>query len=167
MKLLRFLRGRREQTNAIAPEDLEPKPKDWSIVTLRNESSGEVAVMRVRFERPSRGDISNLRAAIVVKWPYSDLSQMPAQVENERQLLFERALDPLAPSEISELVHVSTGMGLKEWIFYATSSEAFMERFNQLLSGFPAFPIEIEFYDDPEWQVWADMVGPLRARVDA
>ena len=47
---------------------------------------------------------------------------------------------------------VSTGMGLKEWIFYARTREQFLDEFNQLLAGHPGYPIEIEFAEDPAWR---------------
>jgi Family of unknown function (DUF695) len=167
MKLLDFLRGRRGEPGVASPEDLTPKPEEWSIVTLRNEELGQAAVMRVRFERPNRGDLATLHLAIVVKWPYESANQMPPPEANEQQLQFERALDPLMPSEFSELAHVSTGVGLKEWIFYARDKEVFMRRFNELLAGHPIYPLEIEFYDDPNWQVWADLVRPLKSRAES
>lgn len=167
MKLLPFLRRRRSPAAAPATQSFETNPADWSIVKVENDGSGESVVMRARFTRPDRGDLAALRTAIVVKWPYAGANRMPSPEINARQLDFERALDPLAPGEISELVHVSTGLGLKEWIFYATTSEAFMERFNDLLANHDAYPIEIEFYDDPEWRVWADMINPLTERADS
>ncbi|MGE0642010.1 MAG: DUF695 domain-containing protein [Thermoanaerobaculia bacterium] len=167
MKLLDFFRGRRDGKGAVAPEDLEPKPEEWSVVTIRNAELGQSVVMRVRFEKPGRADLATLRAAIVVKWPYESENRMPPPETNRLQLDFERALDPLMPSEESELVHVSTGLGLKEWIFYARDSGIFLERFNELLAGHPAYPLEIEIYDDPDWKVWAEMVDSLRERTDS
>ena len=165
MKLLRFLRGggRPRATGASAPElDLDA----WRIVRLHNDETREGAVMRVRFSKPERRDIASLQTAIVAKWAYESVNSMPTPEVRAEQAEFERALDPLAPGESSELVHVSTGMGLKEWIFYAASSESFMRRFNELLTGHPAYPVEIELYDDPDWRVWADLVEPLRERTD-
>ena len=80
----------------------------------------------------------------------------------EAQNAFETALDPLASGKSSELVHVSTGMGLKEWIFYVRDQQDFMAALNRLLEGHPPYPLQIEVYDDPQWKVWADMVKELR-----
>jgi hypothetical protein len=33
-----------------------------------------------------------------------------------------------------------------------------------LLSGHPRYPIEVEFYDDAEWQMWSKTVKGLKAR---
>jgi Family of unknown function (DUF695) len=101
--------------------------------------------------------------AIVIKWAYGSQHQMPPPQVNREQLAFETALDPLADAENSELVHVSTGIGLKEWIYYARRRDAFMADFNRLLSSQPAYPLQIEFFDDPEWKVWGGIVDDLRS----
>lgn len=129
---------------------------DWKIVTAQNPETGQTAVFRARFAKPDRPDLASLVWAIVIQWP----EVSPAQQT------FEEALDPLASSPHSELVHVSTGMGLKEWIFYARSREEFMAELNELLAGHPRYPIDIEFFEDPEWEVWEDMVKDLRERTN-
>lgn len=140
---------------------------DWSIVSARNPETGEAAVFRVRFSKPNRPDLASLLWAIVIQWPYESDQQMPPPEVNAAQQAFEAALDPLAPSSHSELVHVSTGMGLKEWIFYARSREEFMGELNDLLSGQPRYPIDIEFFEDPNWEVWEDTVKDLRGGAES
>jgi hypothetical protein len=137
------------------------EPSDWGIVSVRNPETGHTAVFRARFSKPDRPDLASLVWAIVIRWPYGG-EQMPLAEVNGAQQSFEEALDPLAPSSHSELVHVSTGMGLKEWIFYARSREEFMNELNELLSGQPQYPIDIVFYEDPRWEVWEGIVKDLR-----
>ncbi|HEY0140200.1 MAG TPA: DUF695 domain-containing protein [Thermoanaerobaculia bacterium] len=138
-------------------------PAEWSMVTARKPETGQVAVFRVRFAKPARPDLPSLVWAIVIEWPY-DGDQMPPAEVNAAQQRFEQAADPLASSTHSELVHVSTGMGMKEWIFYARTREQFMKELNELLSGHPRYPLDIEFLEDPAWQVWEDAVKDLRRR---
>lgn len=164
LKLPSFLR-RRAQPTPASPTDTG-EPTDWSIFSAHNPQTGQAAVFRARLTKPLRPDISELSTAIVIKWPYEPSNAMPPTDVNRDQLAFEEALDPLAPSSNSELVHVSTGMGLKEWIFYARSRDEFMAALNTLLSSHPPYPLGIEFYDDPDWRVWADMVQPLRKRTE-
>ena len=141
----------------------ESSPDVWSIVSVQHPETGEGAVLRVRFAKPGRPDLASLVWAIVIQWTYGG-EQMPPPEVNEAQLRFEAALDPLASSSHSELVHVSTGLGLKEWIFYARTREQFMDELNELLSGHPRYPIDIEFEEDPDWEVWEDAVKDLRGR---
>ena len=140
---------------------------DWSIVSAQNPETGDVAVFRVRFAKPDRPDLASLVWAIVIQWPYESDQQMPPAEVNTAQQTFEAALDPLASSSHSELVHVSTGMGLKEWIFYARTREEFMDELNELLAGHPRYPLDIEFFEDPGWEVWEDMVKNLRDPIES
>jgi hypothetical protein len=133
----------------------------WKIISARNPETADHAVFRARFAKPDRPDLASLVWAIVIQWPYDGDAMPPAEV-NAAQQRFEEALDPLASSGHSELAHVSTGMGLKEWIFYARTREEFMAALNGLLSGHPRYPLDIEFFEDPEWEIWQDMVKDLR-----
>src|SRR5207247_2013326 len=99
------------------------------------------------------------------KWPYVSDTGLPDKEESQRQVAFERAVDPLSwANDNSELVQVATGMGLKEWIYYARSRELFMERLNTRLAGHDPYPIKIEFFDDPGWEIWAGMVRDIEAK---
>ena len=135
---------------------------DWRIVSAQNPETGDAAVFRARFAKPDRNDLASLVWAIVIQWPYEGGGQMPPAEVNAAQQNFEAAVDPLASSAHSELMHVSTGMGLKEWIFYARSREEFMAELNDLLAAHPTYPLDIEFFDDPGWEVWEDMIRTLR-----
>lgn len=78
---------------------------------------------------------------------------------------FEEAIDELtAQNGHSELVQVSTGNGMKEWLFYSRDQAAFMELMNTLLRGHPMYPLEIKFYADPEWQIWSETADSIAAR---
>jgi hypothetical protein len=73
-------------------------------------------------------------------------------------LSFERALDELSMANgQSFLMNVGTGVGLREWLYYAKDRDRFMKRFNELLAGHEPYPLKIEFYDDPAWKVWVDL----------
>src|SRR5690349_4668 len=109
-----FRRGKKPADSAADP--LEAELKDWRIVEASNEARGERAIIRIRMSRPARSDIDRLTTAVVVKWPYEGGS-LPSKNVNQQQLEFERALDPLSTGD-AELVQVTTGMSLKEWIYY-------------------------------------------------
>jgi hypothetical protein len=134
----------------------------WRIVTATNDDSGQAAIFRIRMSKPSREDVDSLRTAVVVKWPYDASAVKPPDAVNQQQRKFEQALDPLSSDDNSELLQVTTGMGVKQWVYYARSRDVFMSRFNKRLKGHPAYPVKIEFYDDPQWKVWGDTVENLR-----
>jgi hypothetical protein len=154
--------ARRQPDGAAAGSTLDKELANWRIVEANNEAAGDHAVFRIRMTKPVRRDIDSLATAVVIKWPYHGRVRPPAEV-NQQQLAFEGAIDRLSSEGGSELMQVATGMSLKEWIFYARNSDAFMARLNDLLSGHPRYPIEVEFYDDPEWQMWSKTVSRLKA----
>jgi len=103
--------------------------------------------------KPDIADISTYATAIEIAWPYESQSGMPPSEANAAQLEFERSIDELTGGNgLAELVQVSTGHCVKEWLFYATSRDQFMREFNRLLAGGARYPLEIKFYDDPTWQ---------------
>ena len=40
---------------------------------------------------------------------------------------------------------------MKELVYYIGDREAFVASFNEELAGQPRYPLQIEFFDDPEW----------------
>jgi hypothetical protein len=46
----------------------------------------------------------------------------------------------------------TTGVGLREWVYYARSQQEFMSKVNEALRKVPRFPIEIDLWRDPEWK---------------
>ena len=166
MDVLKFFRKQKRMrvfplTQESAAEDL----KAWRVVTLENEERGEKTVFRIRMTKPKHPDVELLQTAVEIRWPFESASTMPSKAENDQQLEFERALDPLTcENDNSEIVQVTTGLGVKEWIFYACDKALFMRRLNALLKGQPAYPIAIKFYDDPEWKLWKDTLELLRSR---
>lgn len=80
---------------------------------------------------------------------------------------FEPAIDPLTEDPgNSQMVYVRTAFGVKEWLFYARDSDAFMRAFNERLAGHPRYPLEIRFYADPKWKLWREFVKPLSEKAE-
>jgi hypothetical protein len=65
----------------------------------------------------------------------------------------EDLLEPHVEKDgLATLVLVSTGEGLREWVYYTRSREAFMARMNAAFKDLPRFPIEIDLWADPKWE---------------
>lgn len=91
----------------------------------------------------------------VISWIYdgSENNGMPEAEVNEQIMALEDAIDDLLTIEkIAQHAYSRTGNGLKELVYYISDQEVFMARFNQSLQGQPRYPIEINFYNDPEWE---------------
>ena len=133
-------------------------PGKWVIVEAVN--GAKRLVMRLRTDRPNQPDINAYSTAIVIGWEFPSLegTAKPPEETYQRMLSFERAVDELSMENgHSFLMNVSTGLGLREWCYYAKDRERFMARFNELLAGRERYPLKIEFFDDPEWRVWLDL----------
>ena len=164
MKFLRRLFGDAPE-EAPEPKAIQEHIKDWAIVEIARKQTGDAAVLRIRTEKPPGIDCEEYSTAVVIKWPYESSSPMPEQGENLKMVAFEEALDELfGLNGLSEMVQVTTGMGLKEWIYYTNDQDRFMGRFNELLSGHEPYPLAIEFYDDRCWEVWQDSLVAIEAR---
>jgi hypothetical protein len=103
--------------------------------------------------------------AVEISWPYDGADDYPSGEVNQKQLAFETSLDDLSGMNgFSELVQVSTGMGKKEWLYYTSDRDRFMREFNALLAGDDPYPIQINFYEDPSWQIWSEVVAAVQSK---
>ena len=135
----------------------------WATAVSKHESNGTAIVYRymkefrpdfVRAEQPDR---------VLIVWRYSGDKGMPSQVEKARMDELEDALAPLQENGFSTLALVSTGAGLREWTYYASSESAFFSRLNMALKEKPAFPIEIHAGKDPSWSSYDAFAATVRA----
>jgi hypothetical protein len=77
---------------------------------------------------------------------------MPISSENEQMIALEDGLEEISGEESIYLsAYTATGNDLKEFIFYISDREAFIENLNKTLSSHSSYPIEINFYKDEEW----------------
>ncbi len=132
----------------------------WYWRTVCVESEDSTLIIRVRIEKPKLPDLEEYNKCVSITWKYiPGPKQLPVFETNEKHEDFERALDDLTKyNNLSFLVGVSTGMGYKEWVFYVKDNDEFIHIFNERLSYLPRYPIEIEFYDDPAWEIWREKV---------
>jgi hypothetical protein len=148
-----------------AAQEVQDGLKDWVIVEIVRSETGDAAVLRMRTRKPKGIDSNHYSTAVTIKWSYeSDLS-LPNDEDNQKMVAFESAIDELSGMNgLSELVQVMTGMGVKEWIYYTNSRDVFMRRFNGLLQNHERYPLEIVFYDDPNWEIWQDMLAAVESK---
>ncbi|MGH9822181.1 MAG: DUF695 domain-containing protein [Blastocatellia bacterium] len=132
----------------------EPKPKDateW--VILKAEKDEQVSICRLRKTRPP----AEFWTLVSIEWTYSDPDHngFPGPDLQQDMNRFEDSIVDLMEKEgVSWLALVITGLGLKEWSFYASDFKRFIREFNELLRGEPVVPIKIVHSQDPECQYW-------------
>ena len=106
-------------------------------------------------ELPQDSVRSNLSWLTVISWKYDGESNngMPLNDENQSMVVLEDAIeDHLENDQVLRHVYSRTGNNLKELVYYIHDQEKFLEAFNKALSGHPRYPIEINFYQDAEWE---------------
>ena len=91
----------------------------------------------------------------VISWKYDGSSRngMPPEDANQRMMALEDVFDVhLEDSGLCKHAYSRTGNDLKEFAYYISDRDTFMAAFNDALKEHPRYPIEINFYDDPEWK---------------
>jgi hypothetical protein len=165
MNWFKRIRRAKEPLRAEGQGALEEELRDWQIVSVENKEQGSQATIRLRMRKPPLPDGRAFDCAVEISWPYDGVNGYPSSDVNQKQLAFETALDDLSGmNRFSELVQVSTGMGKKEWLYYTSDQERFMRDFNALLAGHDPYPIQINFYEDPSWQIWSEVVEAVQGR---
>lgn len=106
-------------------------------------------------ELPDDAVRDNLSWLTVISWKYDGTSNngMPLEDINQRMITLEDAIENHIEND-NALRHVysRTGNNLKELVYYIHDREQFLRAFNEILSGHPRYPIEINFYEDAEWK---------------
>jgi hypothetical protein len=124
----------------------------WSTAVATRPSDGHSIIYRYRSEFGPSFNRSLYPDRVIVSWAYQSESGMPSRAERESMDRMEDLLAPhVEPAAVSTLVLVSTGEGLREWVYYANSKEEFMARMNKALQGLPRFPVEVDLWKDAEW----------------
>ena len=106
-------------------------------------------------ELPPESVRVNLAWLTVLSWKYDGEANngMPLHDDNQRMIVLEDAIeDCIENDQILRHVYSRTGNNLKEFVYYIHDQDTFLEVLNQALSGHPRYPIEINFYQDEQWQ---------------
>ena len=135
----------------------------WATATSKHESNGRVIIFRYIKEFDKDFKRSDQPTRIILVWRYEGEKGMPNKAEHARMNELEDALEPMVESGgFSTLALVSTGEGLREWIYYTKSEEAFFEKLNLALRELKPFPIEIHSADDPEWKNYEEFAKTVK-----
>jgi hypothetical protein len=124
----------------------------WSIGEAKIQ--GNPVVYKFTNAAPPESIRHKLPRLTVISWKYdgSENNGMPPKKINEAMIKLEDALETISGRETLYLdVYSETGNNLKEFAFYIADREQFMANFNHALRDQPAYPIEINFYEDNEW----------------
>jgi len=124
----------------------------WSVGETKIQ--GKPVVYKFMNELPEVAQRNKVSWLTVISWKYdgSTNNGMPPKDINEAMIQLEDGLETIEGRETLYFdVYSATGNDLKEFVFYIADREKFMSNFNKALNGHPAYPIEINFYEDKEW----------------
>lgn len=119
------------------------------------EEEGFSVVFKFVDEFPSPDIRTTFSWLTVISWKYDgdDRSGMPPEEINQRMIALEHVIEQsLEDKGLCRHAYSRTGNGLKELVYYISDREDFMATFNDALESHPRYPIEINFYEDPEWE---------------
>jgi hypothetical protein len=146
---------------SIFPDDT------WTVGTA--EQDGLPLVIRVRGQMPPAPERQRHAHLVVVGWPYDGTDTgLPTDADGALMQAFEDAVAAGAERGGTGIQVASiTGAGHKEWRYYAADAEAFVAALNASLDGHPTYPLEIEMFDDSEWQGLQQLLDGLDEDEDA
>lgn len=120
----------------------------------RSYKDGLPVIWKFVNEEPSVVTREALPWLTVISWEYDgiDNNGMPVKATNERMVQLEGTIrDGVEADGFCEHTISRTGSNLKELIYYIHDRDSFLERLNFALRSHERYPIEITFYEDPEW----------------
>ena len=130
----------------------EGEQTGWILNAFKYDD-GTGKIFRVR-EKPSE-ELSEdkLSTCVILEWPLD--SDMPSKDIMEHIKNMENALSPLdTENGDSVLFHIITGGGMREWCYYTTSYDWFINELSSFLEGLPRYPINIEYQEGTDWSYW-------------
>ena len=65
--------------------------------------------------------------------------------------------EAFAAVPVAATTDIYTGDGIRNWVFYARSLHLFEKKLNESLAAFDKLPLEIEAFEDPNWEEYAEM----------
>jgi hypothetical protein len=121
-------------------------------------------IIRARKEMPDIRIRQNFSWLAILAWDYSAKPNgMPEYETHQKMKGLENKLEAkLAKNGLCIQIFSRTGNGKKEWKYYITERERFMESFQKVSKGKFGNPVEITFYHDPDWQELNSMLKTIR-----
>ena len=134
-------------SSGIFPND------DWAIA--EGDTPQGPIIMRYRTGDPSFADRDLFDKLILVRWSYEP-GEIPGLPSSELLTAMEEFEEPvLNASDKSRwwgsCVAVITHDCTREWRFYTPDVAAFQKEFSEALRGLGPYPLELQVFDDPEW----------------
>ena len=113
---------------------------------------------------PEQSVIDDFPTLVVIKWEYdgSENNGMPSKKEQIKIYKLEDALNELANEDISFRAYARTGNNLREFVYYTVDQPFYLNALNEKLKNHPRYPLDIVFYQDPEWSDYKKLMEDFK-----
>ena len=153
-KVLAIVLGALMVTSASAQE--------WATAISKHQTQDRSIIFRYVSKLAPTFDRAKQPERLIIIWNYESQTGMPSLEVRQRMDALEDLLQPVVETDgFSTLALVSTGENSREWIYYTSSSETFIEKLNETLKEQPPFPIEIISAQDPSWNTYEEFLSGL------
>jgi hypothetical protein len=137
---------------------MEAVRKNWTQYWTEDELEGR-KFWELRDALPPGLDTRLFPTVVVIEWRYAE-GGLPDAATMHALHAFETRLAPLEDASDNSLaVHIIRGRGTSELGYYVRDYDRFMVQLNDVLACGPRVPIEIEFFEDPDWRYRESIVG--------
>lgn len=121
--------------------------------------NGNLIMVTGRRDMDAVRDTGKYVYRVEITWRYGGEKQgMP---DYKTSTLMEKVTDAMQAAFDADPVAVNTGIytgdDVRNWVFYARSLHLFEKKLNESLAAFDKLPLEIEAFEDPEWEEYAEM----------
>jgi len=140
------------------------EPQELGIIG-ETEEDGFPVVYRFVNELPHPDTRIQYSWLTVISWKYDGRKRngMPPEGINQQMIGLESDInDSLEREGLCRHAYSRTGNSLKELVYYISDREQFMAAFNDALASHPRYPIEINFYNDAEWEDFQKILDLFR-----
>lgn len=129
-----------------------------------DEEDGLTVIYRFVDEFPSQETRESFGWLTVISWKYDRTVRngLPPEDTNKQMIALEQAIDGLEEAALCRHAYSRTGNGIRELVYYTSARDRFIGAFNDALSEHPRYPIEINFYEDREWEDFEKICGLFR-----
>lgn len=139
----------------------EETQESW-VVDGGELDNGLPFTVRFREHLPDENEIKKFKTLIIITWPFesADGTGLPIGEDLEEMVEFEDLIDEaLVEKGTARLMTVFTGDGVREWQLYTDDEVFFMKKFNEAMLGRAVLPLEIESFEDENWDAYKDVTG--------
>ena len=116
-------------------------------------------------EFPEKSVRSKYSWLTVISWKYDGNRNngMPVEAVNQAMIRLEETIENIIePAGYCRHAYSRTGNNLKELVYYIENRDEFLAAFNQALKDHPRYPVEINFYEDKQWEDFQRILGMIK-----